>query len=432
MSGLVCLACAILLNGCLVSALDPNPPIDPVTRSAIGASQWRLALFGFAFAAVYGMVGTGRRFRLLKRLFDRPLATKFLLSVTAVGLPVLLAELCLRPFTIAHLDSKVTSLFVRDKDLGWRLRPGTRTDEVGARVTVNTKGTIGPEVDYARTGDATRLLYLGDSVTFGNRVEGYERSFPYVADSALERAGQSVETINAAVSGYSTWQYLAYLKTEGMKYSPDLVLVGFCLNDAMERFMLSRFGGWGEGLQLTVSYQSLRDWMKHNSSLVCLLDKLVTRRRFGENPRRAAADAEHLAVEDMVRSPADPHVQKGWKMTLEDMEELLAVCQAAQIRVVLVVLPYRFQFDDPTALSSPQQILGTFARERGLPCLDLLPILAERATAQGRPTADLFVDENHFSVLGNELVGESIAEFLQQEGLIPPGDTNAELMDDRG
>ena len=43
--------------------------------------------------------------------------------------------------------------------------------------------------------------------------------------------------------------------------------------------------------------------------------------------------------------------------------------------------------------------------------------------------ADLFVDDGgHFTVLGNEFVGESVAEYLQKEGLLL-GDTNAELME---
>ena len=41
----------------------------------------------------------------------------------------------------------------------------------------------------------------------------------------------AAEVLNTGVSGFSTAEELAYLENEGLRYSPDVIVVGFFAND---------------------------------------------------------------------------------------------------------------------------------------------------------------------------------------------------------
>ncbi len=77
--------------------------------------------------------------------------------------------------------------------------------------------------------DTFRILLLGDSYVEGLRVP-LERTFGKVLEAELNAgapAGQRYEVVNAGVSGWGTDQQLLWLRNEGVKYQPDLVLLSF-------------------------------------------------------------------------------------------------------------------------------------------------------------------------------------------------------------
>jgi lysophospholipase L1-like esterase len=83
--------------------------------------------------------------------------------------------------------------------------------------------------------------------------------------------------------------------------------------------------------------------------------------------------------------------------------------------VVIVAFPFRYQLGAWRERSLPQAILGRFARERGIPLLDLLPILVAEAAEHNEAVDDYYVDETHPSVLGTLRVATAIAGFLEHQ-----------------
>lgn len=86
--------------------------------------------------------------------------------------------------------------------------------------------------EYAaeRHGGSLRVLGIGDSVTWGTRVDEDE-SFLGVLRTRLQAEDPGAEVINAGVVGYSTWQEALFLEKYGLPLRPDVVLVNFCSND---------------------------------------------------------------------------------------------------------------------------------------------------------------------------------------------------------
>ena len=71
---------------------------------------------------------------------------------------------------------------------------------------------------------------LGDSVTFGH---GAVHDYPSLLESQLKqwRADVDWQVWNLGVPGYNTSQELSYLHEVGPVFAPDLVIVGFFIND---------------------------------------------------------------------------------------------------------------------------------------------------------------------------------------------------------
>jgi lysophospholipase L1-like esterase len=69
-----------------------------------------------------------------------------------------------------------------------------------------------------------RIVLLGDSIT-------EHGSWSQVLEDKLNAGGGRCEILNCGVSGWGIANYRAYLQYRGLTFEPDLVLVGFCLND---------------------------------------------------------------------------------------------------------------------------------------------------------------------------------------------------------
>ena len=66
---------------------------------------------------------------------------------------------------------------------------------------------------------------------------------PYVSGGpAALRSEASVETVNAGVCGWGTTQELLWLRREGFSYDPDVVVLGFFLNDFADNASSSAMG----------------------------------------------------------------------------------------------------------------------------------------------------------------------------------------------
>lgn len=411
-TGLLAFIVGVIFNIFIVSLFDPEPPLTSITKSGIIRSEVKIFILSLILIFISWLI---KKNRSLTSFFNREIVVNLFLILMSVVYPLLLLELIARPFTVDHLTKKKTSIFIEDKDLGWRLRPNSRQNWGYVDVDINKKGVIGPEIPYKRDGSSMRILYIGDSVTFGFGLKDYNFTYPYAVGRILEKEYQrKMETINAGVDGYSTWQYLEYLRKEGIKYKPDIVIVGFVLNDVTEMFRLERFGGKGIGNQLNQSYYSVSDWMKHNIGIYALLLDIKTRIFLGPNPKEGAITIERANVSDLALYPDSAKVQKAWKITKTYLEQIVEYCRQRDIPLCFVIFPYTFQFRDIAGLSTPQKVLINFLEGKKVPCLDLLPLLYFYMIDHRLHIEDLFLDYDHLNPKGNEVVARMIADFINK------------------
>jgi len=154
------------------------------------------------------------------------------LAVALVGLLLGLsaAEIALRVCDYEGSHERRSTVF--DGDLGqlrvdsWVLQADfdpLRSDHV----VVN-----GRKVDFLKSDDRTRVVFLGDSATWGAGVQPDE-AYPLVfQDLAENRGGAKLEVVNAAVIGMTTVGEYRLLADRILTLDPDIVVLGlFMAND---------------------------------------------------------------------------------------------------------------------------------------------------------------------------------------------------------
>jgi hypothetical protein len=99
-------------------------------------------------------------------------------------------------------------------------------------ISINSDGFRGREYPLQKPDRTFRILMLGDSETFSIMLPE-DKTLPVQLEKLLNSQASSVrfEVLNFGVEGYNTLQELEQLKVKGLKYSPDLIILNYCLND---------------------------------------------------------------------------------------------------------------------------------------------------------------------------------------------------------
>ncbi len=156
----------------------------------------------------------------------KELTRNFLFMVFIIFVLLLALEIGLRILWKNPSKDYPAEMFVADKVLGYRYRPGFRghfPNFEDISISINSKGLRDVEHNYSKTG--YRILGLGDSVTFGAGVE-FEKTYLRQLEHLLD-----AEIVKAGVNGWSFSQYRKFYEIEGYKYRPDLIMIGLTLND---------------------------------------------------------------------------------------------------------------------------------------------------------------------------------------------------------
>jgi lysophospholipase L1-like esterase len=136
-----------------------------------------------------------------------------------------------------------------DPVYGKRLKKSFSCTRIAAEFTMqfttNSLGFRGPEpVQFP----SNSILFLGDSFTSGYGVND-EEEFPAIIRRALEhRFGQSAPpVVNAGSGNIGNGYWLKFLQQEAHRYTPQLVVFGFCVNDFLDNAVEGVYRVGGDG-----------------------------------------------------------------------------------------------------------------------------------------------------------------------------------------
>ncbi len=131
-----------------------------------------------------------------------------------------------------------------------RYVPNTRAvmrhaDGTKSLITINAQGWNSTKPDYAldKTPGVRRIAVVGDSYVHGGFVD-VDKGFPEILEQEIGLRGGKAEVLRFGIDGAPLSQYLHVVRSEVVKYKPDVVVIPIIHNDFDEsyRFMHTRTG----------------------------------------------------------------------------------------------------------------------------------------------------------------------------------------------
>ena len=310
---------------------------------------------------------------------------------------------------VVHPAARETPTLYRTNSLGYRNRE------------------IGPK-------QGERFLFLGDSITLGLALNEPDTFVRRVEDLA-RGDGLGWETINAGVNGLGTNGELAVLNESGLSLSPDVVVLGFYLNDFLESpgIYLTTLPGPLDRSVLAhqlVNFASRYLYLSSSERepldsppLLKPPDEIdAWREEFRTHstvlPRNQLADGAAVTLnEDVVRHFEDwggafsPHV---WGKLESLLTEFARLAREHRFQFVIIAFPVRQQVEPSPLFDYPQRRLSEISRALDVPLLDLLPVLRAQYEKNNRGGRPMFFDQCHLTPYGSEIVAPAVYEFLKQ------------------
>jgi len=283
------------------------------------------------------------------------------------------ARLGLRGAVLATIPTEemrrflVEEQLVYDPVLGWR--PVVDVPSFDAFDKPNTAELQTPQAPGHLTGFA-----FGDSQTFGAALPR-EAAWPKVTEATLRARGYDLTVINLGMSGLRSGQVLEIIERYVLPRQPAFLLVDCMVHDDRLRDRHYEPSRWDDVAR------------------VLFYSRLYRVLRLGVSTLRG----ENLGP------VGEPEVRQVDPRTAEGPGNHGLIADLARIQgVPLVFVDYPFTAQPARALAPASEL------PPGVPVAPATAALL----ASGQSSAELFLDNNHLTVEGSRIVGESVADVL--------------------
>lgn len=340
-----------------------------------------------------------------------PRAPDLLLALASLAVLFLLIEAGFR----VHADlprERDVPFALHDTHLGYRLNP--------AHPDLNEHGFR--DRPFPPPSETPRILVVGDSL--GYTAEHTDDTWPAYLRRSLHEdlAVPDVEVLSAHVPGYTNYQELRWLELEGLALEPDLVVVGFVLNDlyyfvqrlrVVDGRVTDAFGPTAEVLGHAEGAAPGPPPDPPSLFLAWLAPRLSA---LAHRIRQWTLPGAGYAFEDRYAFGAAWREQP-WRRVERQIAAMQRLGEREGFDLALVVFPVAAQYDpvhlerDRDHVLAPQRHLAEICARLSVPLLDLYPLL--------EPDRDLMRDGIHLEAAGRRRVGALVGRFLHDRGLVP-------------
>jgi lysophospholipase L1-like esterase len=353
-------------------------------------------------------------------------AKKLCFSVISSVLLVLLLEGFLRvigfSFQHAGLQSSTEWGVGQDTALSWSWMPvpgaTCNLSKWGFSFKFNAMGYRGPMFEKQKLPDTIRIVCMGDSVTMGWRVED-DRTFCSNLQRILApQFKKKVETINAGVMAYTSYQGLHQLQARVLDLKPDLIVLSYNWDDHSPATTVSEVFGSKDSRELKIMPDKDLPNVTSKGGPLGYLSYLRTFQlvQLGVSKILPAAEPEKLGVsrprkteEGVVRVPLQDY--------RDNMERMVEIAQTNHIIPILLTEPCGAETHQKVDLSSDavirkQPLLNAqynaavkeIASRRGVACVDTVPVFQAEQPS--------FLDSIHPGNRGHLLIAQELSRAI--------------------
>ena len=358
-----------------------------------------------------------------------------------------------------------------DHLFGWVGTPNSnlkvKTDDYKHFVTRNSRGMHDEEHALEKPDGVFRILVLGDSFAEAREVDEPKTSHQILEDrlNASAPDGLRFEVVLGGVRGWGPAQEYLYLREVGIKYQPDLVLAFWLpkndLQDLLPDYRCTKAGincyapyfaicdgtfdpePWfsAPGIAPTLrtcspvkkQLTNILSWVYYHSRLYQYLERSTVYMH-----PRAKIEPWWLPWVDQAaaeRMDTYDNLVYGYQITEELYDQLLNTTAQSGAQAVIAIIPtkeivlaeafpaYRQEMSDAPLVnrisdtSRPNKLLKAMLAPTRVPILDLLPAFVNRSLESDEPL--YWEEDGHWTEAGNQFAGETIANWLVEQGLVP-------------
>ena len=327
------------------------------------------------------------------------------LAAASVLLTLLVLEAVFRLAGVSVGTVQINRATVRRSDdprLLFELRPGALVHgEVEYRI--DALGLRGPETTVEKPAGVRRVAVLGDSIAFGYWVAEAD-GFPRQLETMLRGLGGGrVEVLDFGVPGYNLDQEIETLRTKALAFSPDVVVVAFCLNDLegtshelglVQDRSLRESTLLGRVRESLLAHSTLFSWLEYRMA------EMESRRGFVKtrNPL-----PERLYLETVEEQQAS---------LASRMATLHAILGAHRLPGFVVIFPALGSRFEAYPYRELHALVADASRGAGLQPVDLLECFSSY------DFHDLRVDVVHPSPMGHRVAAHAVRDALCARGLL--------------
>lgn len=256
----------------------------------------------------------------------------------------------------------------------------------------NSRGYRDRERATAKPAGLHRVVSLGDSFAWGASVE-FEDAYPQRLERGLmRRRGEPWEVVSLALPGMNTVDQAAQLADEGMAYAPDVVLLGFVLNDSEDA--------------RSAETRRAEDWLREREERPSLLDRSALFRLASGRVRATLENRRRISGYRSMYAADAP----GWVASRDALARMGAACRVRGVPFVVAIFPlFGNELGDSYPFAEAHRTIAQAAAAAGARVVDLLP--AYRGLRWELLVVD-GVDDEHPNEIAHRIAAQALLKAL--------------------
>ncbi len=302
-----------------------------------------------------------------------------------------------------------THQFVPDPIAFWKANPmlinSTKKKSIGL-VGVDREpitGIFDTEYYAAKPDNTFRIIFMGDSQAISYRNQSYAPNicYPKFTQKLIRKKeikgpeGQEIQIIDAAISGYSSWQGLLLLKSDILSLKPDVIVEAFGYHDHNSAFSPDK-----DVLTDSKLIHNIRKFAY--MSRVFLMIRSISLR----------SQARAVDMEDGEKQPQCPRVSP--QQFEENLKQFVSIGKDNSFRVFCFNEPVKYP-NDNLSMKPYYEVTEKLGKELNIPVIETNKLFWSMPNSK---MDNLFTDQVHFSPEGHSTVAEFVLKRLQEEKIL--------------
>lgn len=243
-------------------------------------------------------------------------------------------------------------------------------------------------------------------------------SFDQIFTQHLEKSFTSlyplkVEVLNCGVSSYSLKEYPIYLKNKGIRFNPNIVIVGLCLNDYILRFR-DRTSGTKTDKLNNPNKMNRQDnpKLKDNKEFARKIKRFLFHSYFLEYIQTfiSLKTGKH----NILSEYSDMMKEESWRRNSIYIRELKEICKDNNAYLLFVIFPVAQQFGHLRENEMPQAYIEKLLSSFGVPVVNLRNDF--RMHIENGEILYSSRDSVHFMSLGHKIAADATAKKILKQG----------------